>query len=148
MVKRDANTDYDIHESLAESAWDMFNDPAIQHQIAENHEWNMGLIERTGATVGAFASIAGKVLGVKIVITIRFNDLTSARFEVVGLEGSYTCSSECIGLEFKVVTRTSMIGTQSRRPCRAVQLGEAVLLKKPVSPMPFAPRISHLLLKL
>jgi hypothetical protein len=28
-----------------------------------------------------------------------------------------------------------MIGTQSRLPCRAVQLGEAVLLRKPVSPM-------------
>jgi hypothetical protein len=27
-----------------------------------------------------------------------------------------------------------MIGTQSRLPCRAVQLGEAVLLKNPVSP--------------
>jgi len=27
-----------------------------------------------------------------------------------------------------------MIGTQSRLPCRDVQLGEAVLLKKPVSP--------------
>jgi hypothetical protein len=31
--------------------------------------------------------------------------------------------------------------------CRAVQLGEAVLLKKPVSPMSFAPRISHFVLK-
>jgi hypothetical protein len=28
-----------------------------------------------------------------------------------------------------------MIGTQSRRPCRAVQLGETVLLNNPVSPM-------------
>jgi hypothetical protein len=27
-----------------------------------------------------------------------------------------------------------MIGTQSRHPCRAVQLGEALLLKNPVSP--------------
>ncbi|MFB1034127.1 MAG: hypothetical protein QMC38_02140, partial [Sinobacterium sp.] len=36
---------------------------------------------------------------------------------------------------FKVVSHTSlMIGTQSRLPCRAVQLGEAVLLKNPVSP--------------
>jgi hypothetical protein len=30
-----------------------------------------------------------------------------------------------------------MIGTQSRRPCRAVQLGEAALLKLPVSPFQF-----------
>jgi hypothetical protein len=37
---------------------------------------------------------------------------------------------------FKVVNYTSlMIGTQSRLPCRAVQLGEAVLLRNPVSPM-------------
>jgi hypothetical protein len=36
---------------------------------------------------------------------------------------------------FKVFTHTSMIiGTQSRLPCRAVQLDEAVLLKNPVSP--------------
>jgi hypothetical protein len=45
---------------------------------------------------------------------------------------------------FNLVTRTSMmIRTQSRHPCRAVQLGEAVLLKKPVSPMSFDPRTSH-----
>jgi hypothetical protein len=50
---------------------------------------------------------------------------------------------------FKLVNHTSMmIGTQSRLPCRAVQLGEAVLLKKPVSPMPFAPKISLFVLKL
>jgi hypothetical protein len=36
---------------------------------------------------------------------------------------------------FNLVNHTSMmIGTQSRRPCRDVQLGEAVLLKNPVSP--------------
>ncbi|MFT7261216.1 MAG: hypothetical protein ACI9MS_003090, partial [Glaciecola sp.] len=50
---------------------------------------------------------------------------------------------------FSLVNHTSMmIGTQSRRPCRAVQLGEAVLLKNPVSPMSFAPKISLFVLKL
>ena len=40
---------------------------------------------------------------------------------------------------FKLVNHTSlMTGTQSRHPCRAIQLGEAVLLKKPVSPMQIA----------
>ena len=48
-----------------------------------------------------------------------------------------------------LVTRTSMMTrTQSRPPCRAVQLGEAVLLIKPVSPMSFAPKISLFVLKL
>jgi hypothetical protein len=38
-------------------------------------------------------------------------------------------------IDLKLVNHTSMlIGTQSRRPCRDVQLGEAVLLNNPVSP--------------
>ena len=42
---------------------------------------------------------------------------------------------QIIGIDFKLVNHTSMmIRTQVRLPCRAVQLGEAVLLKQPVSP--------------
>jgi hypothetical protein len=45
---------------------------------------------------------------------------------------------------FKLVSHTSlMIGTQSRRPCRAVQLGEAVLLGNPVSPYEIPQRIGE-----
>ena len=62
------------------------------------------------------------------------------------------CRFECVPTRckhFNLVTRTSiMTRNPSRPPCRAVQLGEAVLLIKPVSPMSFAPRTSHFLLKL
>ena len=61
----------------------------------------------------------------------------------------FECSFPTRCEHFNLVNHTSMIiSTQSRLPCRAVQLGEAVLLKIPVSPISFAPRISHLLLKL
>jgi hypothetical protein len=61
----------------------------------------------------------------------------------------YECSFPTRCERLNLVNHTSMIiGTQSRPPCLAVQLGEAVLLRKPVSPMSFAPRISHFLLKL
>ena len=50
---------------------------------------------------------------------------------------------------FRVVNHTSMMTrTQSRHPCRAVQLGEAVLLNIPVSPIAFAPKTSLFVLKL
>jgi hypothetical protein len=65
------------------------------------------------------------------------------------LRWRYECSFPAKYDRFKVVNHTSMmIRTQSRLPCRAVQLDEAVLLKIPVLPMSFAPRISHFLLKL
>jgi hypothetical protein len=42
---------------------------------------------------------------------------------------------QIIGIDFMLVNHTSMmIRTQSRRSCRDVQLGEAALLKNPVSP--------------
>jgi hypothetical protein len=36
-----------------------------------------------------------------------------------------------------------MIGTQSRLPCRDAQLGEAVLLKIPVSPLKFQQKMAY-----
>jgi hypothetical protein len=63
--------------------------------------------------------------------------------------GLYECSFPTRCERFNLFNHTSMIVcAQSRLPCRAVQLGEAVLLKKPVLPMLFSPRISHFLLKL
>ena len=63
--------------------------------------------------------------------------------------GRCKCSFPTRCKRFKLVNRTSlMISTQTRRPCRVVQLGEAVLLKIPVSPLPFAPKISLFVLKL
>ena len=41
-----------------------------------------------------------------------------------------------------------MIGTQSRRPCRDAQLGEAVLLKSQVSPLKFQLKMAYSWVKL
>jgi hypothetical protein len=58
-------------------------------------------------------------------------------FQLLGKFSTYAFSVRCE--RFKLVIHTSvMIGNQFRHPCRAVQLGEAVLLRKPVSPLQIA----------
>jgi len=92
----------------------------------------------------------GKVQDVLCKMPLATKVFNRKKWLILGrqLRSRYECSFPARCKHFNLVTGTAMmIGTQSRLPCRAVQLGEAVLLRSPVSPMSFAPRTSHFLLK-
>ena len=89
-------------------------------------------------TVTELSSLEGNTIGFA---DTRFSG-SATTFPPLKFQLKMACSwgkpqglRQIIGIDFKLVNHTSMmIRTQVRLPCRAVQLGEAVLLKQPVSP--------------
>ena len=82
------DTHNDVPEEIATSAYDMVENSANQFQISQNYLANQSIQQAIGDYTSVLIAIAGKYIGVNLVVTVTFSDNSTSDFAIVGLDGS------------------------------------------------------------
>jgi hypothetical protein len=69
-----------------DSAFGLVATPSMDAFVGQYITSNLGVIDTTGATVGGYLQILGKLVDFKAIITVRFSDGTTYDFTVVGFD--------------------------------------------------------------
>ena len=87
--EQQASSGIDLPASVANSAYDMIHDSSRRNAIGNYIANNLNFFQALGAYTSIPLVAIKQILNVHVVITVRFEDGSSAIYEVSGLEGSF-----------------------------------------------------------